>query len=196
MTEANRGDCRMALDFTSLLDRIKEGDESAREELFEVVYNELRNLAHRQMRAERSDHTLQTTALVHEAFLRLGQKRDIDWKDRGHYLRAAAGTMRAILVDHARQKKALKRSASGERVLLDEVLAYYEDQSLDVLDLDEVLNRLAERNSQLAQIFQLRMFAGLTADETAQALELSKRTVERHWDEAKTWVTSQLKKDV
>lgn len=181
-------------DVTQLLRRLNAGDGDANQQFYALVYDELRRLAHHYMRGERRGHTLQTTALVNEAFLRLMPKTAIDWQDRGHFFKAAAGTMRAILVDHARKRKRVKRGAGAERVPLDDVLHAYEQQSLDVIELDEALGKLGEVDAQLRQITELRYFTGLTVDEVATVLETSKSTVERGWATARAWMKLELGK--
>ena len=177
---------------TRLLGRLSEGDRTAAEELLPLLYGELKGLAVRSMRGERADHTLQPTALVHEAYLRLIGSEAPRFEDRTHFVRLAARAMRNGLVDHARAKKAQKRGSGVEPASLDAVLAVFEEQQLDVLALHEALERLAAMDEPLARLVELRFFAGLTIEETANALGVSTPTVERHWRVARMWLRREL----
>lgn len=157
------------------------------------VYDELRRIAHRQMRGERCNHTLQTTALVNEAYLRLNELRQIDWCDRQHFFAVAAGTMRRILVDQARASKSCKRGGDAVRVTLDDQIAGV-DNSLDLLELDQALERLAARDEIQARIVELRYFTGLSVAETAELLACSPATVKRKWTLAQAWLYRALSK--
>jgi RNA polymerase sigma factor (TIGR02999 family) len=168
------------------------GEESAREDLATHLYSELRTLAERQLRRERSDHTLQATALVHEAFLRLVDTAVLDVQGRAHFFAIAARVMRNVLVDHARRRGAQKRGGDRLRVTLDEVLAGHEDRGLDVLALNESLERLAALDGRKARVVELRFFGGLTAKETAAVLQLSPKTVEADWYMARAWLRNEL----
>jgi RNA polymerase sigma factor (TIGR02999 family) len=162
--------------------------EEALEQLLPVVYDELRALAGARLRHERSDHSLQATALVHEAYIRLVGWEQQSWIDRAHFYRAAAEAMRRILIDHARGRARGKRGGGRVRVDLEDAnLATWDDPD-DVLALDEALHRLMEQDPRAAEIVQLRFFAGLSVEETAKALELSIRTVHREWKFARTWL--------
>jgi RNA polymerase sigma-70 factor (ECF subfamily) len=147
-------------EITQLLIRVAHGDHEAESRLIPLVYGELRRLARRYMRNERPDHTLQATALVHEAYLRLAGEKEISWQSRAHFFRVAANAMRRILVDHARAHKAEKRGGHEPKVSLDEALAFTEDHSERVLAMDEALARLAKRDPRLGRIVELRFFAG------------------------------------
>jgi RNA polymerase sigma factor (TIGR02999 family) len=158
------------------------------------VYAELRRIAERLMGGQRADHTLQPTALVHEAYLKLIDREGGGrWKDRRHFVRLAASAMRSVLVDHARGRAAVKRSG-GERepLPLDQLAGLLESGGVDLLSLDEALSRLEAQDAELARIVELRFFVGLTIDETAAALERSPATVERRWRVARMWLRSEL----
>ena len=167
----------------------------ALEQLLPVVYDELRALAGARLRHERPDHSLQATALVHEAYIRLVGWEQQSWIDRAHFYRAAAEAMRRILIDHARGRARGKRGGGRVRVDLEDAnLATWDDPD-DVLALDEALHRLMEQDPRAAEIVQLRFFAGLSVEETAKALELSIRTVHREWKFARTWLFRALGED-
>lgn len=171
---------------TALLVRWKNGDHNALDQLLPLVYDELRRLARSYLRRERSQHTLQSTALVHEAYLRLVDQ-NVDWQSRAHFFGIAAQMMRRILVDHARARHAAKRG-DGLKVTLDEGMALAEAQSLDVLALDRALNELAKVDEQQGKVVELRYFAGLSIEETAEAMSISAATVKREWTMAKAWL--------
>jgi RNA polymerase sigma factor (TIGR02999 family) len=177
---------------TRLLLRWREGDEDALEELMPLVYDELRRLARLQMRAERSDHTLQPTALVHEAFARLVDLK-LDWQDRAHFLCMAARLMRRVLVDYARAHRAAKRGYGGVKVSLHEGYAAVEP-CYDLLALDAALERLREQDARPSQAIELHYFGGLSYRETAEALGLSEATVERDIKFAKAWLKHELER--
>jgi RNA polymerase sigma factor (TIGR02999 family) len=166
-------------------------DPAARDALIPVVYDELRRLAHHYMQGERTDHTLQTTALVNEAYFRLVECDRMQWRDRAHFFAMAATLMRRILVDHARERACDKR---GGGVVLTGILAEpsASASTIDALALDEALERLAAMDAQQARIVELRYFAGLTIEETAEALRLSPATVKREWASARAWLYQQL----
>ena len=179
---------------TRILDRVRHGDRAALEELFPLLYPELHAIASREMRGERSNHTLQPTALVNEAYLRLaGGSGTTSWRDRTHFLSAAARVMRNVLIDHARARSAQKREA-GLRVTLQDDHADLSDSAttLDLLALDDALNQLAEAEPRWAQVVELRFFGGLELDETAEALQISPVTVSRDWRFAKAWLADKL----
>ena len=169
-----------ATDLTELLRRVARGDKTAESELLPSVYRELHGIACAYLRGERREHTLQATALVHEAYLRLFAKQDIDWKGRAHFFSLAAQTMRRILVDYARQRSAGKRDG-GVHVSLDEELMISAEQCDLVADLDEALVRLGEFGPRAARVVELRFFSGLSEEEIADILEVSVRTVKRDW---------------
>lgn len=180
------------LGVTRLLQAASRGEQQAVSDLLPLVYDQLRALAQRRLLSERPDHTLQATALVHEAYLRLVGQEQIDWKGRAHFYVAAADAMRRILVDHARQKGARKRGAGWERVSLSmEELTNGENLD-ELLMLDEALAELDQQDPEAGRVVRLRFFAGLTMDETAEAMDLSARTVEREWSFARAWLQSRL----
>jgi RNA polymerase sigma factor (TIGR02999 family) len=162
--------------------------------LFVRLYDELRALARWHLESERGDHTLQSTALVHEAYLRLSVQCPGSWNDRSHFLSIAAKVMRQILVDHARARSRLKRGGAGERVTLAEVDAAFEtSEPIDIQAVDAALNRLAELDARQAQIVELRFFAGMSIPETAGALSVSPETVKRDWTMARAWLSKRLR---
>ena len=179
---------------TVLLGELKRGNKDALGKLMPLVYRELRRVAGRCMRDERPGHTLQPTALVHEAFLRLVDQDRADWQNRVQFVAVAAQLMRRVLVDHARGRRALKR---GIPVTLDEEIFQRPrgaDQTEEILAVDEVLARLAELDPQQARIVELRYFGGLSVEETAEAMAISPRTVKRDWAMAKAWMKAQLER--
>jgi len=178
---------------TALLAEWGKGDLQARDALLPLVYNELRRLAASHLRRERSDHTLQATALVHEAYLRLVQQDDANWQNRHHFFGAAANMMRRILVDHARVHAAEKRGGGAEKVPLTEAIAMSQRQPAELLALDECLARLAAVDAQQGRIVELRVFAGLSVQETADVLGISPATVKRDWAVAKAWLLHEVR---
>lgn len=177
---------------TVLLNRLADGDAAAADALLPLVYQELHGLARRMMGDERAQHTLQATALVNEAYLRLIDQSGANWESRSHFLRTAARAMRNVLVDHARARNADKRGGKRGRVPLDDALAMYEDRALDMLALDTALGALAEMDAQLAHLVELRFFAGLTIPETAKVMGVSTPTVERGWRVARLWLRAEI----
>src|SRR4029079_4462924 len=173
---------------TELLLAWGRGDRSALDELVPVVHQELRRLARLQLRGERLNHTLQTTALVNEAFIRLVELRRIQWQDRAHFLSLSARLMRRILVDHARSRNYQKRGGGAMNVTLDEALVGSAERGADLLALDDALESLARQDPRKSQGVELRFFGGLSVDETAEALKVSPETVLRDWRLAKVWL--------
>src|SRR5438270_5454813 len=173
---------------TQLLGDWSGGDEGALEKLIPLVQPELHRLAHHYMSRERAGHTLQTTAVLNEAYLRLVDNTKPVWQGRTHFIAAAAQIMRHIMVDHARKHQSLKRGGSALKVTLDEAALVTETRAQELLDLDEALERLAAQDARKSQIVELRYFGGLTVEETAEFLKLSQRTVEREWNMAKAWL--------
>jgi RNA polymerase sigma factor (TIGR02999 family) len=162
--------------------------------VFALVYNELHRMAGDLMRHEREGHTLQATALVHETYCRLVDQSRIDWKNRAHFFGIAARAMRQILVDHAREKLAAKRGGSWQRVTLDENLGIVARDEQELLEFHEVLERLSEMDKRMGEVVELRVFGGLTAEETAHVLGVSRRTVQEDWRVAKMWLARELTK--
>lgn len=182
-----------ASEITQLLKDWADGHEAAMNELMPLVYAELRRQASRYLRNERSGHTLQTTALIHEAYLKLIDLNQIDWQGRNHFYALASTAMRRILVDHARTRNREKRGGSAEDLPLDEALNVGSlDRSVDLLALDEALDRLALLDRRQARVVELRYFAGLSIDETAQILGVSNATVRLDWSLAKAWLRQEL----
>ena len=179
-------------DVTALLSEWGRGDANALNALLPLVYAELRQIATRQLRGERVGHTLQPTALVHEAYLRLVDQRHVDWHDRAHFYGAAAQVMRRILVDHARRHGAGKRGGGLPNVSLDEAREPQAPDGIPVLALDHALDRLAGLDEGLARVVELRAFGGLTIDEAAHVLKVSPTTAKREWRTAKAWLAREL----
>ncbi len=179
-------------EITNLLFRLRSGDREAESRLLSAVYDELHRIASRYMRQERSQHTLQTTALVNEAYLRLVDQRRVDWKNRAHFFGVAAQLMRRILVDHARHRSRGKRGGGLEPLILDEALAFSPERATEVVELDEALSRLTENDPRAGRVVELRFFGGLTIEETAEVLRVSPRTVKREWRFARAWLRTQL----
>lgn len=181
-------------DITRLLNKAQAGDRAALDALLPIVYHELRRVAGNQLRTERDNHTLQATALVHEAYLRLLDQHTIDWKNRAHFFGLAAEMMRRILVNYAVERNAQKRGSGATRIALDDAVSYAADneRELDLVLLDENLTRLAEFDANAARIVELRFFGGLTIEETAEVLGVSPSTVTREWRTAKSWLKAQF----
>jgi len=177
---------------THLLKEWSEGDQEALDELTPLVYEELRQQAARYLRKERPNHSLQATALINEAFLRLIDVKDVQWQNRAHFFAIAANLMRRILVDHARRRDAEKRGGSQVCLTLDEGLAWANEPDVDLLAIDEALDRLAIIDEQQARIVELRFFSGLTVEETATALGVSPKTVKRDWSVARAWLKREI----
>ena len=173
---------------TQLLVRWRDGDREALEALMPLVYDELRRLAHHYLRQERNDHTLQSTALVHEAYLRLAGQNPPQWQNRAHFFGIAAHIMRQILVEYARGRSAAKRGGSACRRTLDEAVALPQQMDVDVVELDKALTGLAELDAQQSRIVELRFFAGLTIEDTSEVLGISPATVKRDWVTARAWL--------
>jgi RNA polymerase sigma factor (TIGR02999 family) len=183
---------RSARDVTGLLEAWGQGQLAARDELLLVVYEELRRRAAARLRRERPEHTLQPSALVHEAYLRLVGQRHTDWQNRAHFFAVASEMMRRILVDHARRRKMSKRSGGWGRVTLDDAVGQSAPPEVDVLDLNTALDELAALDSRKSQVADLRFFGGLSLDETAETLGISHATVEREWQAGRAWLYRRL----
>jgi RNA polymerase sigma factor (TIGR02999 family) len=179
-------------DVTQMLRAWGRGDEQVLDELIPVVYGELRRQAARYMRRERRGHAMQTTELVHEAYLRLMDQRGLSWQNRAHFFGIAAQLMRRILVDHARMRGAAKRGRGEVTVALEEGMAVSPARDIDVLALDEALDRLTALDPQQVRVVELRYFGGLNVDETAEVLGVSPRTVKRDWRVAKAWLRQEI----
>jgi RNA polymerase sigma factor (TIGR02999 family) len=189
-------DQRRSNHITELLARFRRGERSIEQELFSLVYDELRRVAGRYMRAERPGHSLQPTALVNELYLRLINQRSKSWKNRAHFFAVAAGLTREILIDHARRRLAEKRGEGKPHVTLDWTDAQAlstDDQLANLIAVDEALTSLAAMDPRQARIVELRFFMGMTSAEIAEALHLSERTVEREWKTAKLWLYAKLR---
>jgi len=179
---------------TELLQAWGGGDAAALNKLVPLIYDELRRLAGHYLRRERPDHTLQPTALVHEAYLRLIDTNNMRWQNRAHFFGAAAQAMRRILVDHARQHAAAKRGGDGQRVTLDESVTLAEQRDVNLLLLDDALNRLEEMDAQKSRMVELRFFGGLSLEETAEVMGVSEATVTRQWRTTRAWLHRELDK--
>lgn len=175
-------------EITQILAAARRGESDAMDRLLPLVYDDLRLRARQQLRRRRSGLTLDTTALVHEAYLKLVDQTQADYQDRCHFFAAAATAMRHILVDRARRHAALKRGGAGQQVALDSSLLQIEAKAVEILALDEALRTLAKADERLARLVELRFFGGLTLEETAEALQLSERTVQRDWRAARAFL--------
>ncbi len=180
-------------DVTQLLKKAQSGDRESLDRLLPVIYDELRRVAANQLQKERADHTLQATALVHEAYIRLVDWEKVSWQNRAHFFAVAAQIMRKILVDHAREKRAQKRDF-GQKLSLDEAVSFPNQKSreVDLIGLDAALEKLAKFDKTQSKIVELRFFGGLTIEETAHALKISPSTVKREWTVAKTWLFREI----
>lgn len=180
-------------EITQILQSWNDGDEEAKELLLPFVYDELKRQARYLMSKERSNHTLQPTALVHEAFMKLEEQSGIDWKNRNHFYGIASRLMRQILVDHARLHAADKRGNNPIHFSIDDVQIPIEDRASSILVIDEALQKLAEFDEQQAKVVEMRFFGGMTDDEIAESLNISRRTVGREWQSARLWLYRELK---
>lgn len=182
----------LSQNITHLLKEWRDGDERALDRLTPLVYEELRQQAARYLRRERAGHTLQTTALINEAYLRLIDAKDVQWQSRAHFFAIAANLMRRVLVDHARRRDAEKRGGAQLRLTLDETLAVTSTAEVDVLAIDQALNKLSTIDSQQALVVELRFFSGMSVEETAAALGVSPATVKRDWSVARAWLRREI----
>ena len=185
----------MAADLTALLIAWRGGDPSALDRLAPLVYEELRRMARRHLRRERTGHTIAPTTLVHEAFLRLKDIRRIDWKDRAHFFAMAARVMRRVLVDQARARQSRKRAGGGIRVTFDDNQLMAGDVDERLIALNDALEALAAKDQRLSQVVELRYFGGLTVEETAAVLDVSSDTVSRDWGVARRWLLSEIRRE-
>jgi len=177
---------------TQLLHDWSDGDREALDKLIPIVYEELRRQAARYLRRERPGHTLQTTALIHEAYIRLIDQKNVRWQNRAHFFAIAAQLMRRILVDHARGRQAAKRGGSDIKLPLEEGMIGSEGREVDLVALDEALERLASIDPQQSRVVELKFFSGLSVEETAEVLGVSQRTVKRDWNVAKAWLRREI----
>ena len=181
-------------ELTQLLIDWNNGEQSAFDRLMPLIDEELRRLAHRYMSREREGHTLQTTALVNEAFVRLVNRKNVNWQNRAHFFGIAAQLMRTILVDHARSHACVKRGGGAFKLELDDALVVSQEKASEVIALDDALKELARLDPQQSRIVELRFFGGLTVEETAEVLHLSPATIKREWSTAKAWLYHELSK--
>ena len=181
---------------TGLLAELRSGNKEALAKLIPLVYDELHRLAEHYMRNERVGHTLQPTALINEAYLRLASAEKANWQHRAHFVAVAAGTMRRVLIDHARKQKAAKRGGKQAALPLEDSPEFLsEERSEELIALDEALTRLQELDSRQSQVVELRFFGGLTVEETAEVLGISPKTVKRDWAVARAWLHGEMSKD-
>ena len=181
---------------TQLLVAWNQGNQDALEELFPVVYDELRKLARSYLRRERVNHTLQSTALVHEAYLRLIDQKQVNWQNRAHFFGIAAQMMRRILVNHAVAKQTEKRGGDVPKLSLDDAVSFAQERAVDLIALDDALKELETLDPQQSRIVELRFFGGLSIEETAEVLHISPATVKREWATAKLWLHRQISREV
>ncbi|MGB8510353.1 MAG: sigma-70 family RNA polymerase sigma factor [Pyrinomonadaceae bacterium] len=179
-------------DVTQILQEMSGGDKDAPARLMPLVYDELRRLANHYLRQERPDHTLQPTALVHEAYLKLIDQTRVDWQNRAHFFGVAAQSMRRILVDHARRHQASKRGGPQQKLSLDEAVNHAQTRDVDLVRLDDALHALAALDARQSRVVELRFFGGLTIEETAEALGISPATVKADWSMAKAWLRREI----
>jgi len=179
-------------DVTKLLAAWSDGDGEALEELMPLVYDELRRMARRYMNSQPSGHTLQTTALIHEAYLKLADNKEKQFANRAHFFAVAASAMRHILVDHARSRQSEKRGGKTQTVSLEEAAIISNERIEEVIALDDALKRLEKEDARKSRVVELRYFGGLSVDETAEVLKISNQTVSRDWRFAKTWLLREL----
>jgi RNA polymerase sigma-70 factor, ECF subfamily len=188
MTDASK-------DVTRLLEELRGGNEDAVARLVPLLYSELRRMAASYLSRERRDHTLQPTAVVHEAYFRLVDQKNVHWQNRQHFFGVAAQAMRRVLVDHARSHQSLKRGGAQGKVSLESAMVCATDRSAELVAIDEALGRLVTFDPQQARIIELRFFGGLTVEETAQVLGISPATVKRDWSVAKAWLAREIGKE-
>ena len=179
-------------EITQLLAKWREGNQSALDELYPLLYDEMHRLARRYMSRERKGHTLQTTALINEAYVRLVDQKNVPWANRSHFFAISAQIMRRILIDHARRHQYAKRGGGARQVSLEEAATVVPDQSEELLRLDEALKSLAEMDPRRSQVVELRYFGGLNNEEIAGVLHISENTVTRDWNMARAWLYQQL----
>lgn len=184
----------MSQDVTELLIELSKGNQNAANEVFPLIYDELKKIAKNYLRNERDNHTLQPTALVHEAYMKLVDHTRMNWQNRAHFVGMAATTMRQILIDHARRHRAGKRGGANENLSLEEsIIIVSDEKSIDLLALDEALKDLAKFDEFKSKLVELRYFGGLSVEETAEVLDVSAITIKRHWRLAKAWLAEAIK---
>ncbi|MGQ0761525.1 MAG: sigma-70 family RNA polymerase sigma factor [Acidobacteriota bacterium] len=183
-------------EITQLLLKWSEGDRDALDRLTQLVYPELRRIARQYMRRESPAHTLQTSALINEAYLRLVDQQNTEWNDRVHFFAVAAQVMRRILIDHARRHRFAKRGAGAQHVPLDKTAVLRQERAAEFVELDEALTRLESLDARKSQIVELKFFGGLTVDEMAEAMKLSPITIKREWRAAKAWLQLEMSQGV
>jgi RNA polymerase sigma factor (TIGR02999 family) len=183
-------------EITQLLAEWSEGNQAALDKLYPLVYNELRRMAHGYLRRERKGHTLQTTALINEAYLRLVDQKCVHWANRSHFFGISAQIMRRILIDHARRYDYAKRGGGAQRISLDEVAIVAKERARSLLMLDEALKSLAEIDPRRSEVVELRYFGGLNNEEIARVLKISENTVTRDWNMARAWLYQELSRSV
>ena len=183
---------RQEHEITQLLAEWRDGNQAALDDLYPLVYDELHRLARRYMSKERKGHTLQTTALINEAYVRLVDQRNVQWANRSHFFAISAQIMRRILIDHARRQAYAKRGGGARQVSLEETAVFVQDNLSEFLRLDEALKSLAELDPRRSQVVELKYFGGLNNDEIAGVLKISKNTVIRDWNMARAWLYRQL----
>lgn len=197
MLESKLMTMAVADNLTTLLVEWRAGDKTALDRLTPLVYDEIRRIAHRYVHREREGHTLQTTALVHEAYLRLAGSQNVDWQNRAHFFAVTAQVMRRILIDHARRRRYLKHGGGAQRVAFEtaikDAVIMSQPRAAELLALDEALDELAKLDPRKSQVVQLRYFGGLSLEETAAVLEISLMTVRRDWRAAKAWLFRRMK---
>lgn len=179
-------------EITQLLAEWSNGNQAALDKLYPLVYEELRRLAHQYMRRERKDHTLQTTALINEAYLRLIDQKNVHWENRAHFFSISAQIMRRILIDYARRYQYAKRGGGAKKISLDDAAVVAKERAAELLMLDEALMSLAERDPRRSQVVELRFFGGLSNEEIASVLKVSPNTVTRDWNLARAWLYKEL----
>ena len=182
-------------DLTGLLIEWRQGDQSALDRLTPLVYDGIRRMAHREMQRERAGHTLQTTALVNEAYVRLAGSKNVNWQNRAHFFAVTASVMRHILIDHARRRHYVKHGGEAQRVAFNEAEAMSQERASELVALDDALVELAKLDPRKGQVVELRYFGGLSLEETAKVLEVSVMTVRRDWRAAKAWLYKKVMSD-
>jgi RNA polymerase sigma factor (TIGR02999 family) len=183
-------------DVTGLLHEWKQGDKHALDKLMPLVYDEMRRIAHRYMQKEHDGHTLQTTALINEAYVRLVGQQKIEWQNRSHFFAVTAQVMRHLLIDHARRQNFAKRGGGAERVALDDATMMSSERAVELIALDEALGELAQMDPRKSRVVELRYFGGLSLEETAEVLDISLMTVRRDWRAAKAWLFRRIREGI